>query len=63
MSAQSGLSLFWSETPVFEARSRRNLLNPKRGSMHTAFHYQRFIVLIWLNTVERDEKTQVIHLS
>ena len=32
-SAQSGLSLFWSEAPVFEPRSRRNLLNRKRGSI------------------------------
>ena len=30
-SAQPGLSLFWSETPVFEPRSRRNLLNRKWG--------------------------------
>ena len=32
-SALSGLSLFWSETPEFEPRSRRNLLNRKQDSI------------------------------
>ena len=33
--------LFWSETPEFEPRSRRNLLNRKRGSIASV---QPFII-------------------
>ena len=46
--AQSGLSLFWSETPEFEPRSGEIFSTVNGVPLHTAFHYHLFIVLIWL---------------
>ena len=43
---------YWSSGPEFEPCSRWNLLNCKRIPLHTAFHYQRFIILIWLKDVK-----------
>ena len=48
------------------------ILQPARGEifstvngvpLHTAFHYHPPIVLILLNTIEKEVKSQVIHLS
>ena len=54
---------YWSSGPS-SILTRGEIFSTVNGvPLHTAFHYHPNIVLIWLKTVKKDVKSQVIHAS
>ena len=52
---------YWSRSLGFEPTRGRNLSNCNRAPLHTTFHYNPPIILIWQNAAERDIKSPVTH--